>query len=860
MTIEEMLVLLPCHSLEDFPTHLQAAEAANLLGCCTALWHPALIHHARKLPAWCRADALPVELTGRLLIIPDASEGWLPDDFSDRTEVERPIVLRGISDRSKLAEQAMQLAGIAAKFDDQTVADFFALGFCRLHVELLTRMARYTTTIDDVRLQSDALAAIDAALAGDRAEVQQALVRCFEQLCESRRYFFPVDPQLIDLTLIAESTLGESLRSELQSPLAANLLICGKVLEEMATREPASVAAIQAAIDRDTISIVGGEYEEREFPLLPAEVWRNELLRGIEVYQRVLGKRPLVYGRRRAGLSSLLPQLLCRTGFQAALHFTLDDGQFPTSPHAKVRWGNIDTGVVEAIAQVPLDAAQATPFLEFSRRLGEALDRDQVATFVFAHWPMTTSTWYEDLRRGCQFSPVLGKFVTLDDYFSSTLTAADSAAFEPDEYRLPYLQQDVATGCERPLSRFCDEQQAHFLELSQGICRILKEPLQVTNASGSGDSRILLNPLLAPIVRTVEWPGTVGLPAKSPEVIATQAGANGAVGAAIEIPGMGFARITPDASASRAPSVDSAMIDGTTLRNEFCEISIDPVTGSIRSIYTSSSRGNRLSQQIALRMPGPPQPAGSQWRDPDLDAVYSIMAADAVEAHPPNGVTSSITSRGRIINLEGKRLATFEQQTSLTLGSPMVEIDIQIQPDRLPESDPWSNYYAARFAFPDVDLEWHQANSAGQAKSNRARLEAPLYVEASAARWRTAILTGGLPYHRVVKGRTLDSLLIVRGETGRRFKLGVAFDHPNFRLAATKRLIACETWDSTPSAAGALPASGWFFHVSSRSVVATSWEPLDDRWSSMPAIMETNRYRTADRFPRKHPLRTRRQA
>jgi alpha-mannosidase len=843
MTIEEMLVLLPCHSLEDFPTYLEGDEAANLLGCWTALWHPALIYHSRKLPTWCRADLPPIELSGRLLAIPDASQGWLPCDFSDRTESERPIVLRGIDDRRKLAEQAIQLAGIEVKFDEQTIADFFALGFCRLHVELLTRISRYTTTIDDIRLQSDVLNAVDASAAGDREEMRQALIRCFEQLCESRRYFYPVDPQLIDLTLLAGSTLGESLRAGLQSPLAGNLLVCGEVLAAMEEREPASVAAVRAAIERDALSIVGGEYAEREFPLLPLEAWRNDLLRGIETYQRVLGKRPIVYGRRRAGLSPLLPQLLCRTGFQAALHFSLDDGQFPTSPNAKIRWGNLDTGVVEAIAQVPFDAARTTPFLELSRRLGESLDRDQVATLIFAHWPAATSIWYEDLRRGSAFAPVLGKFVTLEDYFTNTLSATDSATFEPDDYRLPYLRQDVAAGCERPISRFCDEQQQDLLELAQRVGAMLKEPLlRAVNGSGSQAgsanepatpgkvlpdvqgrgpeptlNRLLLNPLLSPIVRTSE---------------------DGPLGTTVKIPGMGFARIGVDAPASSVVQAGSGMIEGTTLRNEFCELSVDPVTGSIRSIYTTNSRGNRLSQQIAMRMPGPQQASGSRWHDPDLDAIYSVMAADAVDVRQPNGMTAIATSRGRIIDLQGNRLAAFEQRTRLTLGSPIVEIDIQLTPDRLPEPDPWNYYYAARFAFPDVELEWRRGTSAGPAKTQRARIEAPDFIEATAGRWKTAILTGGLPYHRLVKGRTLDSLLIVHGETCRRFKLAIAFDHPNGMVAARERSIECETLDVLSDAA-ALPSSGWFFHVNAKGIVATGWEPLENGRGFTARLLET---------------------
>ena len=103
-----------------------------------------------------------------------------------------------------------------------------------------------------------------------------------------------------------------------------NLLLDGKTLESMAELEPTSVEAIKQGLEAKTLELIGGEYEPREFPLLPAEVWRADLTaRDCRTYQRIVGDRPIVYGRRRAGLSPLLPLLLCRTGFQAALHFTV---------------------------------------------------------------------------------------------------------------------------------------------------------------------------------------------------------------------------------------------------------------------------------------------------------------------------------------------------------------------------------------------------------------------------------------------------------------------------------------------------------------------------------------------------------
>ena len=52
----KLLIVLPCHSLEDFPIHHRGEEAANLLANWTALWHPALIASCEQKPEWQQAD------------------------------------------------------------------------------------------------------------------------------------------------------------------------------------------------------------------------------------------------------------------------------------------------------------------------------------------------------------------------------------------------------------------------------------------------------------------------------------------------------------------------------------------------------------------------------------------------------------------------------------------------------------------------------------------------------------------------------------------------------------------------------------------------------------------------------------
>ena len=57
MPYQQLIALLPCHSLDDFPFHLEGAAADEILAAYTVLWHPSLIAEARAVPTWRRNDS-----------------------------------------------------------------------------------------------------------------------------------------------------------------------------------------------------------------------------------------------------------------------------------------------------------------------------------------------------------------------------------------------------------------------------------------------------------------------------------------------------------------------------------------------------------------------------------------------------------------------------------------------------------------------------------------------------------------------------------------------------------------------------------------------------------------------------------
>jgi alpha-mannosidase len=69
----------------------------------------------------------------------------------------------------------------------------------------------------------------------------------------------------------------------------------------------------------------------------------------------------------------------------------------------------------------------------------------------------------------------------------------------------------------------------------------------------------------------------------------------------------------------------------------------------------------------------------------------------------------------------------------------------------------------------------------------------------------------------------LDTLLVTAGESARRFRLGVGFDVAHPLTAALGFMAPATVAANVPSPPS---PSGWLFHLDSRNVVATHWEPI----------------------------------
>ncbi len=881
MQLEDLVVLLPCYSLEDLPLEWAPDEAESLLSAWSALYHPALLVAAARTPRWFRADDPPSDATGKLIVVPQCCESRLPMSWLESAECSGACILRNIADRADTVDRALACVDAdLSRLDPALAEDFLALGYCNLLVELLTRQLRYMSNLDTDAFQRDTLAAAEKALQGDSEGAREGLRSVFDLLATAREYYYPVEANLLDVTLVVPTTAGAKLREELGGNAPVSLLLSGETLDEIAQQEPATLEAIRDAIGKGHVTIIGGEHEERELPLMPLEAILSQFQRGFASYEQHLGQRPTIYGRRRFGLTPALPGILNSLGFSGALHFTLDDGRFPADKQSKMRWKGKAPGTIDALARVPIDASRSEQFFRLPEKLGNTMDLDHAATVVFAHWPGRATPWYRDLQRMGEYSPAVGQFCPMGEYFENTHMTGTTQCYSPDEYRSPYLRQAVAAGQHDPISRwvryhrtrvaleglrslatlsrlaggndmqqierlFCEADdipasvQADTSDLEQRVAHLAEEAASqfagtlcgARSQTSAQKGYLLLNSLSFPRRVSLDV-SELSRPAASEGAVWRCVEIDGRKEAIVDVPPMGFAWVDDTAEAAPAPKPsvwrrkskkpEPPLAEPYVLRNDYFVATIDPTTGGIRSICLHNTRGNRVAQQLAMRIPAANKPKNA-WGEEDTELDYTIMAADEINVSA-DPLTGRMEIRGRLMDRGGQAVARFVENLAVRRGSRVLEMDIELDVDRQPEGNPWNSYYAVRFAWGNAVIDMCRSVHGTTQPTEAVLMEAPQFISLlSGGTNRTTILTGGLPYHRCFAPKKLDTLLIVKGETARRFRMGIGVD-VKYPVPAALDFVAepmAVKRDHPP-----VGSTGWLLHLDARNVITTDCEPL----------------------------------
>jgi len=877
MAYQNLILLAPCHGLEDFPLYHTGDDAASLLACWTSLWHPVLLAGAKKLPRVERCDYPPEELGNSLFVLPKPCEAEMSEDLPAEVEAAGSKLIRGNTLRRKsILEEALRDCDVPDNLDAELVKDFLAFGFTLLQVELLTQQMRYASSIDQSRVERAVFEAAHLAIEGNAEACREKLTACHDSLADERSHYYPVDVYLLDLTLLAETTLNDSLSKQFTDEVPRNVIASAKTIERLRDSHPQAADALRSGIEEKTLSVAGGEYTEQALPLMSPDSVLRQIKRGLTTWNSAMGHRPLVFARRQSGIYPSLGHAIRCAGFDSALHMKFDEGKYPESAQSKTNWASAGVDLLNCLGRQPLNANADHTFLELSRELSDAMDTDFVAVRAFWHWPGHVVPWYEDLRRACRFGTALGKFVTLDHFFEESTAANASDSFAVDSYRYPFLTQAATRQEADPHSRTMEywqqsvqamvargaaamssslgngnacrsqleEAEQHIDEMladSESASKLtsiqaaLKSELQASLVleSDANDKRTVVNPL--PFPRRIRIAGSSLTAAGSGKNVYASDGVGTNQQTLVDVPAMGFATIGCSSEPRNLDGPDLA--EDLSLRNEFFQATIDAVTGSLRSFRDYTSRTTRISQQLGLRITLPK--TGQHWVDRQAPVGYSIMAADRAEVTANGKVFAEITTQGRMLAPNGDEVGKFLQRFQIVRGSRIltIEIEIETQDDLLLEDDPWNSYYASRFAFGDESAILMAGRHFQSIETSSRRLEAPLFVQIDTAKNNTQVFTGGVPYHRRAAANQLDTILVTTGETARKFRLGVGVD------LATPTHAALD-WMANETPPMLLDGeikneSGWLFHISAKNVLATSWETLPDQDGLQMRLVET---------------------
>jgi alpha-mannosidase len=863
--------LIPWDSREPSPTQSDA-EAEATWAVVSALWHPAILARAQDLPRNEDIDSPSSARPDEICLVTAGLSDRLPSGYRTSAADIGAVVIDAEGHRLSMVRAILQRvdAEIAASLDDADplVLDFFALGTVRWFLRDLTIGMGHVDCLDTASLTREVLAGAQAWVAGDFSAAASRLRASFELLTQARERFYPVDSYVVDLCLLDPSLPSGALAEPLSSRAPISFIASALAIEAAAERDPERIESIRRGIDDGWIDVVGGANSEVDEPLLPIESILWQFRKGAEVYRKHLDDRNTeTLAQRRFALYPQRPQIGRRFGFRFAVHLAFDAGRFPVRPETKRLWESPDGTSLEALTRPPMGADRPSQGSIVPWRIARSMKDDHIATLAMVHWPKPVSGWYLDWRRSATYSPVLSRWVTLGDYFGFTDRPFESFRPALDEYVTPYLAQAVARDLESPIAHRAEHVRARArLDALLGLRALssLLAPTPPSDEVGSpvtaiedalesgrtDDARSLIEVQEPAVARelsqivsgtgTGERPGylvfnPIGI-ARRAAVLLPEADADlraegplrvsqftdEGVWAIVDLPAFGYAWIPRSSLPGYPPVPPSSLgVKGRTLKNESVEIEVDDSTGGIRSIRAVGEETARAGQQLVIAgLIGPDgQPAGSKMRSQGFEVDYGGPALVQAE------------SRGQILDSGDRALATFRQRFRLWSGRPIAEIDVTVDnvdsswAASLAKSDPWHNYLACRWAWPDPNSSLRRMSLLSPELTEVERPETPDAIDISTRRQRTALLFGGLAHHKRHGSRMLDTLLIAGRETCRRFRLGVVLDreHP-FQpvLDLTSPAIVVGT-DQGPPRAG---LTGWFFQMDHKAVAVTRVQAL----------------------------------
>ena len=231
------------------------------------------------------------------------------------------------------------------------------------------------------------------------------------------------------------------------------------------------------------------------------------------------------------------------------------------------------------------------------------------------------------------------------------------------------------------------------------------------------------------------------------------------VWAVVDLPAFGFAWVSKEADLGRPPASAAGLsARGRQLRNESIEIEIDAATGGLRSVAGVGEPTARLGQQLVMTglVDAQGKPVASQMRCERFDVDYGgpALVQATVDRH-------AWSIRNRAIawprSCSGTGYGPAGRSSRSRSRWPIL---IRHGSSRRPRPTRGRSTWRAAGPGPTPTRCCAGRSFWSPELTEAERPETPDAIDISTRTQRTALLFGGLPYHRKHGSRMLDTLLV----------------------------------------------------------------------------------------------------
>jgi len=841
-----LVMLSPYRMPAHHALMLGEEDTAGWLMAHRALWYPSLLKHAHSLPIIADPSDHSQPHRDSLYAIPVSPPPYIPDNWDELVRQVGALAFRaGPTWETTTESLRTATAGFDdVKFENDAARPFFALGFGWIVLNALFEAMEHDRVIDDEAFTREVLA---AAAGTDRdANLKSAA----ERLAAARDALYPANIHLIDLAFLGSGSLPSTNKKPQTVVVTANTL----------ARCPLNILdELKRGLSDGTIELAGGIDHDRPDATLPIESQLWNLRRGQKIICDWFGHSATVYARSTTAFHPYVPNWLAQANLNKAIYVSFDGGVVPHHSAVAIRWPAPDGRQVDALTRAPQSASDPQTYFHLAHYLHQTIMQDQTALLVFRHGDRPAGPWHDDWLTLSALAPVFGHWTTVGRFLDEAGIGEYSSAASADDFGPEDLESAVSSGQTDPVSRFARHLRLRrrvdaartYLALLQSLGtrvevaaveqigavedelerRIGTQPPSlpkvehesaaalahrlVARSKNVDAGWIVLNP--CPFTRRVgmELSMANGVPPVGGPVKVVQR--DGEIArVVVEIPGLGYAWIPRQSTEPPKPKITLA--SGTTIRNEFFEADIDPTTGGLRAFRDARDRINRLGQQLAWQ-PG------------------STAVATEVHITACGPALGEITATGNLVDGHNQLLARFRQRFRAWLGRPLLEILVEIQPDKPPIGYAWHAYYGARFAWADERAVLNRGVFGHSATTTHHRPGSIDFLEWRSGKSNTVLLTGGLPFAQRHGSRMLDLILLPPGEAATSFEIFLGCDRPQPALAAqaVTSPVAVVPMDRGPPPAG---AQGWLAHLDATNVLLTSLQPATSSHAVLARLFE----------------------